>query len=309
MQSNEASSSSSILEPRRRKKKGISDAIVKFGTMMANIALGIDIRSFQSNNDNSQERLSRQNSQDFDYFVGPVSDNKNATYHGYTKHSNRTSINYDFRAAQAQSRRKSSSTSCESENILRTSPYCDGENCERFIGDSNTSMTRDQSPSNFRKIHRRNSSNSSSINPSFSYEDDFYDDNGNLHQQKISQFNSSTIQARRPTTLDLQGHRRQLHHQYGASTSATPTSTQSSPDTHFDLSSPVVPHQRTVRFNFSNADEINMNYPVNHSRTLIDTPSDGQLMDGTRPLTATSQKSKKCMLSNKKNQFDEVSKM
>lgn len=284
MQSNEASSGSSSVEHRNRRK--IFSAIGKIGSMIANIALGTDIRSVQKNyhQRSAEEQMDGDSVTELDYYNYGI-ENKNATYHGQTKYSARPPIHYDFKSTQATSaRRKSSTTSCESDfNHSR-----DGINEELANRMAVSSCDASNSTSgHIYRYHRRSSSNSSNINPSFKPdEDDDFKSRSPIESNK-------TI---RPTTLDLSSEKTNRKQTLWHNRSISPI--HSSPDSCYDLNSPSSPSstpQRTVRFNFVNAYNIPktshnsaIKKPNNPKATLMDTPADGQQLDATIPLTAIS---------------------
>ncbi|XP_054152911.1 mitogen-activated protein kinase kinase kinase 9-like [Oppia nitens] len=282
--SNEASSGSSSVEHRNKRKffSSIDSAIGKIGAMIANIALGSDVRSVQK--ESYQQKTAEEDQYDchgIDEFDFVSIENRNATYHGQTKHSLRPTINYEFRNGQMPARRKSSTTSCESDyNIQNKETYNNEDMNARY---DETYDPRDSA--HHYRCHRRSSSTTSNVNPSFkSDEEDF--SKGRYKPFEVNK----TI---RPTTLDLnseRNNRKQLNHWNNSSISPL----HSSPDSYYDMNSPSSPSatpQRTVRFNFANSYSSSPNTsPVGTNKksitTLMDAPVDGQQLDATVPLTA-----------------------
>ncbi|CAK9254127.1 unnamed protein product, partial [Sphagnum jensenii] len=136
-----------------------------------------------------------------------------------------------------------------------------------------------------RKYHRRSSSNTSNINPTFKPDDEDLNKTGD----RLKEVNKSC----RPTTLDLNsGHNFKKQYNQWHNRSISPI--HSSPDSYYDLNSPSSPSttpQRTVRFNFANSNtnpntQHNSAVNIQTKPTLIDTPADGQSLDATIPLTA-----------------------
>jgi hypothetical protein len=223
---------------------------------------------------------------ELEYMSANSIENKNATYHGQTKHSSRPTINYDFKSGQIPPRRKSSSTSCESDfTVMSHSMAKEVLNEETVTPSGDISVDSRENMTHVRKYHRRNSSNSSNINPTFKPDDEDLNKSGD----RLKEVNKSC----RPTTLDLNsGHNYKKQYNQWHNRSISPI--HSSPDSYYDLNSPSSPSttpQRTVRFNFANS---NMNPNTQHNSavniqtkpTLIDTPADGQSLDATIPLTA-----------------------
>ncbi|CAG2101421.1 unnamed protein product [Medioppia subpectinata] len=288
LQSNEASSGSSSVEHRNKRKffSSIDSAIGKIGAMIANIALGSDIRSVQKQNlqKASDDTYDGNSIDELDYYSGANIENKNATYHGHTKYSSRPSINVDFKGPQTYSRRKSSTTSCESDYNIANRDMVAEEMPNRYV---DPSETRDNvSNAGHYRYHRRSSSNSSNINPSFKSSDEDFNKSGTHYQ-----LNKSL----RPTTLDLNSDKN-YRKQYNVWNNSSISPVHSSPDSYYDMNSPSSPSttpQRTVRFNFANAyrnPNTSHNLPIatnpNPRTTLMDVPADGQQLDATKPLTA-----------------------
>lgn len=254
--------------------------------MLANIALGSDVLKVQKQHiyRSPEDQVDGESVEELEYLGVSSIENRNATYHGHTKYSARPPIHIDFKSGQTPTRRKSSTTSCESDYNNQNRDAINEEMSHRM---ANTSAVTDSTANTGYqyRYHRRSSSNSSNVNPMFKPDDEDFAKN-RLESQKTS----------RPTTLDLNSDRN-LRKQYNVWHNQSISPIQSSPDSYYDLStnSPSSPTsvtpQRTVRFNFANAHNSpqtsNNSYATNAPKpTLMDAPADGQQLDGTIPLTA-----------------------
>lgn len=229
---------------------------------------------------------------------------KHATYHGTTKHSFRPTLNQalvgytnivtslenyphenDFSnrdssyinntapyLASGENRRKSSTTSTDSSDIL---PHPDSTPLTCIL------------PRSQRRTSSTSSINSSSINPSFDPGDEDYYNviNPRVIPPQNKKPNANVL--RRPATLNLQfSHsRNQCNcHRSSSCSSSTPSPSHYNVGQNPNLRSPNTPSdafspQRVVP-RFKRKDT------TNPYHTLLDLPAEGQSQDGTVPLTA-----------------------